>query len=150
MSGDPFAVLEAEHREALVALERMESAAHFLEFDPDSEPDRRTIAGVLGFLASRVREHNEKEERLVFPLLGAEGPAEVFVEEHRTLWDLETDLQRQLEAGDPAMAATALEIVALLRSHIERENLVLFPMARASLGRKDLQDLARNLDTAFL
>lgn len=142
---DPFLVLEREHEAALAELARLERAALALREDPASAPDRATVRDVLVVLQTAVRQHNETEERALFPLLGGEVPTEVFEAEHRSLWALEQELAG-LVAGDGAgarVAAVALEIAALLRGHIERENEVLFPIARARLGPEGLAALAQ-------
>ena len=118
-----------------------------LQADPTSDEHRRVVGEVLAVLRTAVREHNEKEETTLFPLLGEDAPTAVFEEEHRTLWALERELAVLLtERGSAArVAAVALEIVNLLRGHIGRENAVLFPMARAVLGPAGLELLCRRL-----
>ncbi len=145
MNRDPFSVLEAEHEDALAALQRLESAAHALQVDPTSEPDRRVVHAVLRILTAAVRDHNKKEEDLLFPLLGDEAPTAIFEEEHRRLWALERELADLLDVADPRTSAVALDIVELLRAHIARENEVLFPMARELLGPREMESLAERL-----
>jgi hemerythrin-like domain-containing protein len=144
---DPFAVLLTEHEHALAALARLESAAEGLEADPACEPDRRAVRAVLDLLQGPVRDHNEKEERALVPLLGEDAPVAIFEEEHRALWTLEQELGCLLAGpgDDPRVVPVAREIVHHLRSHIQRENEVLFPMARALLGPEGLERLARQL-----
>jgi hemerythrin-like domain-containing protein len=94
--------------------------------------------------------HHSKEERHLFPLLQerapelTRGPVGVMLAEHdggrerirRLLACLE-----QAEAGDAAAVATAAEQLAaysqLLRSHIAKENNVLFPLADRVLTDED-------------
>lgn len=148
MIRDPFASLEAEHERALAALVRLESAAEGLEADPGSEPDRRMVRQVLDLLNGEVHEHNLKEERALFPLLGEDAPTALFEEEHRTLWALEQELERRLSRSrnDARVATVAREIADHLRAHIQRENDVLFPLARTLLGPGGLEELAQRLE----
>jgi len=141
---DPFAVLLAEYEDALTALTRLESAAEGLEADPASEPDRRAVRAILDVLRGAVRDHNEREERALFPLIVDQLPTGVFEEGHRALWTLEEELGRLLDGpgDDPRVASVAREIVDRLRRHIQRENEVLFPMAREALGPGGVQHLA--------
>jgi hemerythrin-like domain-containing protein len=147
MRQDPFRLLEDEHQEALAALDRLELAAHHLRVDPASESDLATARSVLQILATTVREHNEKEEAALFPLLREVAPIEVFEDEHRTAWTLERELARLLEkaTADERAVQVALDLVALLRQHIARENEVLFPMARSLLGPDGTESLGHRL-----
>ena len=148
VSGDPLRRLEAEHREALAALLRLELAALALEARAPPEPHLATVREVLTILTTAVRAHNESEEAALFPVLADQAPSAVFVEEHRELRALEQRLAQALEApqSERAIGATALAIVELLRAHITREDEVLFPMARALLGAEGLAAVARRLD----
>jgi hemerythrin-like domain-containing protein len=148
VTGDPLRRLEAEHRDALAALRKLELAALALEAGAPPDPHLDTVREVLTILTTAVRAHNESEEAALFPVLGDHAPSAVFVDEHRELRGLEQRLGREL--GEPrsvrAIAATALAIVELLRAHITREDEVLFPMARTLLGAEGLAAVARRLD----
>jgi hemerythrin-like domain-containing protein len=148
LSDDALARFEEEHRVALAALERLEQAALALRSAEPAERHLAVVGDVLMLLQGAVREHNEAEERALFPLLGAEAPLGPFLEDHQALWDLEATLEIALRGGDRRRAAdVALEIVDLLRSHILRENEVLFPMARVLLGPDGLAAVAHALDS---
>ena len=97
-----------------------------------------------------MRRHNEAEERALFPFIEDALPAALFVEEHVRLRAFEEALDAALAGGDPARQAVepALELVALLREHIDRENNVLFPAARALLGTDGLVMVARRLESS--
>jgi hemerythrin-like domain-containing protein len=148
VNGDPLRRLEAEHREALAALLRLELAALALEAGAPPEPHLQTVREVLAILTTAVRAHNESEEAALFPVLADQAPSAVFVDEHRELRALEQRLGHELDEPRSvrAIAATALAIVELLRAHITREDEVLFPMARALLGPEGLAAVARQLD----
>ncbi len=132
---DPLRRFEAEHEVALAALARLEQAAHALRLGGPVEAQFAVAREVHGLLCGAVRQHNEDEERALFPALGDEAPLGPFLEEHQTLWRLEEILARALDHREPeGVARVSLEIVDLLKGHIRRENEVLFPMARALLG----------------
>lgn len=144
---DPIRRFEEEHVVALAALDRLEAAAAMLRTGAPAEPQLAIAREVHGLLCGAVRRHNEDEERALFPLLGEDAPIGPFLEEHDTLWKLEADLVAAIDRGNrDQVARQALEIVDLLRTHIRRENDVLFPMARALLGADGLAIVARNLD----
>ena len=148
MTGDPLERFQAEHRQVLDALQRLEQAALAIESGAARGPELDTIREVHAILTTTVRAHNENEEAALFPLLADLAPSAVFVQEHHELRALEQRLGRELEdeQSEQAVVATALAIVELLRSHIAREDAVLFPMARELLGADGLDAVARQLD----
>lgn len=147
MSADPIRRFEEEHEVALAALERLERAGEALRGPEPPEPYFAIARDVHGLLCGAVRQHNEDEERALFPVLGEDAPLGPFLEEHEILWRMEADLAGALDRKDRArVAGLALEIVDLLRTHIRRENEVLFPMARALLGAEGLATVAMRLN----
>jgi hemerythrin-like domain-containing protein len=145
---DPLRRFEAEHDVALAALGRLEHAALQLREDGPRDAPLAVARDVQTLLAGTVRDHNESEERALFPFLGSDAPLGPFLEEHQTLWGLEERLARAIEGRDGLQVADlSLEIVDLLRGHIQRENEVLFPMARTLLGPEGLAAVARVLDS---
>ena len=147
MTADPLHRFEHEHEEALDVLTRLEQAALSLRVPGNPAPSLSSVREALAFLEGPVKAHNENEERALFPELGTAAPTAPFVDEHRVLWELEQALGEALRFSDPDVVAdTALELVELLRAHIERENDVLFPMARGFLGADGLARVARRLE----
>jgi hemerythrin-like domain-containing protein len=144
---DPFLILEAEHDSALEELDRLEQAALELCRDAASTEARATVGHVLEVLRTEIRRHNEMEERALFPLLRDDAPTAAFEEEHRSLWALERELGELVACNGTGdrIASVSLAIAELLRGHIERENAMLFPMARAWLGEEGLWELTRRM-----
>lgn len=144
---DPLARFSEEHQEALRALIRLEDAAAALERGDAPASALRTAGEVCTFLSSTVREHNDNEERALFGEIAEEAPVALFIEEHRTLRRLESDLEDALNGPSPDqdVPSIARSVVDLLRAHIEREDRVLFPMARALLGPDGLARVSRRL-----
>ena len=147
VTADPLSRFEAEHADALVALDKLEAAALALERGDPPGALLAVVREVHRILTTEVREHNDNEERALFSLLGEDAPTAVFVEEHGTLRQLEHALVRAADAPDAArrVPPVARQVVALLRAHIARENDVLFPMARAVLGPEGLAAVAQRL-----
>jgi len=145
---DPIRRFEAEHQDALGELARLEAAATALEEGEDPETQIRVVREVHAALCGPVREHNENEERALFPFLGAEAPIELFEEEHRELRALEVELARAAAGPRPEVDVPppARRIVDLLRAHIAREDEMLFPMAREMLGSAGLARVAAELE----
>lgn len=148
---DPFAHFEAEHEEALRALSRMEDAVGTLERDGNSPAALADIRDVLHFLETAVRIHNENEEKTFFGLMGQDSPVQLFEQEHGELRVLEAEMTRALHGERPArdVPPVARNLIGLLRDHIERENQMLFPMARALLGEDGMATVARRLHAAL-
>jgi len=144
---DPLVRFSMEHEQALAALDRLERAATALAHGDPAEPHLRTVREVCETLTTTVREHNEHEERALFPLLGEGAPCEPFRQEHVTLRELELRLAAALEGPAPErdIPPVARALVELLRVHIQREDDVLFPMARAVLGAEGLERVAKLL-----
>jgi len=145
---NPLETFEDEHRHALQALDRLEGAATALEHEPGSDECITVVREVHRFLSTEVRRHNENEEVALFPLLGEEAPVEPFLADHRELRRLEQQLADALDRDPTGVAAVepALAVVELLRSHIEREDLMLFPMSRTLLGEDGLAEVERRLE----
>ncbi len=144
---DPLTRFEEEHRHALGELERLEQAADGLPEAEEPTEYLEVMRQVHIFLSTAVKEHNDNEERALFPLLGEDAPTGVFVEEHARLRDLEQRLGAALDGAHPVVESPAIAhaLVDLLRSHIDREDTVLFPMARGLLGPDGLAKVARSL-----
>ncbi len=148
MTADPLVRFAMEHEQALAALDRLERAATALDHGDPAEPHLRTVREVCDTLATTVREHNENEERALFPLLGDEAPCEPFRQEHVALRQLEQRLDAALDGPTPErdIPPVAHALVDLLRTHIQREDEVLFPMARGLLGPEGLERAGRLLE----
>lgn len=95
--------------------------------------------------------HHSKEERLLFPRMrerGAEAPVAAMLHEHEGGRERIRRLEAALEpaaAGDADAVARVAEnlsaYAALLRSHIAKENNVLFHIADHLLDESDLSEL---------
>lgn len=140
VTADLLVRFSMEHEQALAALDRLERAATALDHGDPAEPHLRTVREVRDTLVTTVRQHNENEERCLFPLLGEDAPCQPFREEHEALRELEQRLDGALEGPAPErdIPTVAHALVDLLRSHIQREDEVLFPLARELLGVEGL------------
>lgn len=147
---DPFNRFEAEHDEALRVLQRLEYAAAALERGERPEPHLEVVREAHSFVTTTVRAHNDNEERALFDLLNVldqDAPVAVFIDEHRVLRELERNLGSALGSDHPAanVPEAAQVVIAFLRDHIERENEMLFPLARTLLGPKGVALVGRRL-----
>jgi len=155
---DPIAVLMEEHRQFLRRLERFAGEVHQLAGrDRVSPAVVRQIAEFGRFLERDVDGwHGRKEETALFPSLerhlsSDQGPIGVLLEEHELLRQHQRRIQRDANylERDPTSTEALLEVgVAeplvrgLLTDHIEKEDRVLFPMARELLTERELNEVA--------
>lgn len=163
MSGtDPIAALVEEHRQFLGRLDGFATELRGWLARPRIAPiEARSIVDYAEFLARDVdRWHARKEEEFLFPALGAHlpvdaGPLATMIAEH----ELVREEQRVLALGGRRLgsdgeALDALQGVVraeerartLLTSHIEKEDQVLFPMARSLLSEDEMARVARGFD----
>jgi hemerythrin-like domain-containing protein len=129
--------LGSQHRTVLARLHEIAAAA----------PAAAPLPDFLAFLQSEVQEHFALEEDFLFPALArhaqlAQGPLAVMEAEHEEFRALVAELAVALRTGNAAAAAgAARDVVGLLRAHIDKEDHVLFPMARHVLSAAELDDL---------
>ncbi len=133
--------LIAEHNAVLVALQILEKVEAALEAKRDQAPEH--LGQLVEFLKGFVdRCHHGKEEDVLFPELERRGvrrdggPIGVMLMEHeigrghvRAISDGLDQLRRGEAGAVTAIREHASAYRELLRSHIHKENNVLFPMA---------------------
>jgi len=134
-------VLRDEHEGILAMLAVIETAAHRLSSGKSIPSDLMTDA--VSFLQNFAdRCHHGKEEDELFPSLvergvaNEGGPIGAMLSDHeqgRAFIRGMSDAAERYAQGDTAavksLVDNTLGYVALLRAHIDKENLVLFPMA---------------------
>lgn len=133
---DPLDILREEHRHILDVLDALESA-NALEAEADFYAD------ALSFLLECVdQSHHQKEERSLFVRLdSSESPTGALTDlrrDHQAIHDAIDQMRDALQRGDVAIVRGAVaEYVDLMRDHIEREELILFPMCEGILTDED-------------
>lgn len=135
----------AEHEEAGRHLNRMEQATKRRDWTAVKE-------GAL-WLYTELKVHNEAEETYLFPLMdplfsGDHGPTSCMREEHRQLWDLTLmvlgDITDGTARNPDQCERLSFQLITALRSHIEKENNVLYPMAERMLDADTLKKLGES------
>jgi hemerythrin-like domain-containing protein len=158
----PIERFEQEHRSIEQALLTLERIANWSS--PESAPDHRIVAQLLDYLVEFADLcHHEKEERLLFPLLERGfmsreiGPTACLRDEHveaRTLVERMAEHSREacrgLEASLEAFCDAARHYIALIRAHIDKEDRLIFPMARRLLDGETLSHLRVQCEAADL
>jgi hemerythrin-like domain-containing protein len=147
-------ILKNEHQAILKMVEASETIAERLKQGKRVPSDiLKTFQEFFQIFTDQC--HHGKEEEIFFPLLEARGmpkaggPLGVMLQEH----DLGRGLVREMRQAAEAYAAgvegsgarwaeAADQYAALLRAHIDKENLVLFPMAERMVSRNELERVA--------
>ena len=149
-------VLMNEHRIIRRALDVLEAMANHVTQNHEVPVDR--ISALLEFFhVFADRCHHAKEEGALFPQLDENGlpcmggPIGVMLCEHVRGRAIRRRMQVALEAWDTPQARqqfvrAAREFIELLRSHIEREDHVLFRMASEILTADQDREIARAYD----
>ena len=154
----PTETLKHEHDIVLLILDAAEREARSIRETGTAHVEQ--IGEMVDFFRNFVdRCHHGKEEKHLFPKMQEKGlpvgagPIAVMLHEHeqgRAAVAAIADAVARLKAGD-AQAAGALSdgllaYAGLLRSHISKENNVLFPMADQMLSANDQQLLATSFN----
>ena len=144
--------LRDEHEGVKVMLDIMEKVCEKLK--KTGGIDKEHFDGILEFLKVFVDKcHHGKEEELLFPALVAagipkKGPIEVMLEEHemgRAYVRAMSQAYDEFTAGDRSSSREIMQeasnCISLLRSHIDKENNILFVMADSHLSEQKQDEL---------
>lgn len=150
-NAEPITQLRAEHDVILRAVAVLEHLADRLEQGQSVEAD--VLARLREFFTTFVdRCHHGKEERYLFPMLEQHGvpreggPLAVMLREHDQ-GRAYVQAMASSGGGNARLAGTIRGYSAMLRGHIEKENLVLFRMAEQVLPEEAQRELASCFET---
>ncbi len=154
----PTEELRAEHEGIVLILDVLEKISENITSGEAVQMEH--IKQILDFLQVFVDKcHHGKEEDILFPALeeagvpNVGGPIGVMLSEHdrgrKFIGDMNT-LIRSHEAGNTEalliFTTPALQYMDLLRSHIWKENSVLFPMADEKLSEAKQEEISREFE----
>jgi len=151
--GHVLATLMDEHARLLGQLDQLEELAGSLDSASGTALLRLEAIGrhLLG-----AEPHHQREERVLFPALrerGIDGPPDVMESEHVELRALKhevVDSAAKAIAGDTMaiepLRRAAHALVTMLRSHIEKEDTILYPMALSAIPERDWSILKQRCD----
>lgn len=143
-----------EHKAILFGLNILEQIAGRVR--EKNEADIKDIEGMVNFLKLFADKcHHGKEEGLLFPaleqigVLKEEGPIGQMLAEHdegrRLISEMTASVNNGILQAD-RFANAAFGYIDLLRSHIEKENQVLFPLGDRKLPAELQQQLLEQFD----
>jgi hemerythrin-like domain-containing protein len=142
----PTEVLKEEHRRVLEKLEAMEGLFKHLDQKESIAPK---LTELTSFFKTDFWVHFDKEERALFPefdnfMPRGAGPLAVMLEEHEVLRNTNEVMQeaiaRYLGPADSAetrrtIVESGTHFIEFLRSHINKEDHILFSMADMHLNQ---------------
>lgn len=170
-------ILMEEHQHCLTEIQKFEDALinfHQNHWQMDTDTNK-TISGFFEFLDKEILSHNEKEEKVLFPLLNkrlkengehsqqadANGkirtPIDVMEDEHIQFAQLSTLILNFLGVSSrlPDQKSGNIvcqlaydqgrELIELLRLHIYREDEILFPLAVKHISREEFDNMKDTL-----
>lgn len=152
---EALTILHQAHAVGLEKLKLLEDVAEELKQGRSAEALLR-LRQSLEFFNGELRTHFLHEEDGLFPVLariiGRMGPIGAMLEEHQSLWraveTLEEHLSELEQGSTPALSEVgkvATHIVWLLRSHIQKENEMLFPMAERYLSPEGKEEVVQRI-----
>jgi hemerythrin-like domain-containing protein len=147
----PVELFMADHEAVRAKLDRLDQLFSRLEADASSlgEADTTFFREMTTLFDTELVVHFEREEKALFPAMEKYvprdmGPIGVMLEEHVKVFDTIDKFKKGVESlgGSGGPSVEMLEelmfngrsIIELLRSHIEKENEVLLPMAESHLN----------------
>jgi hemerythrin-like domain-containing protein len=150
---NPIEKLKAEHQNILKGIELLENGALALENGENVPPEFFRMA--IDFIRNYAdKYHHAKEEDILFVRLGEVGfspemgPVAVMLYEHDQGRAYVSGLETANEiyaGGDRAavgdIVKNAVAYANLLRQHINKEDLILYPMAESALGEAGIQQM---------
>ena len=154
----PVEDLKAEHEGIILMLDVLERMSERIVAGKTVPTDHlKQILDFLQVFADKC--HHGKEERLLFPAMEAAGvpkeggPLAVMLSEHgrgRVFIGEMNNLVSSYEKGESGallvLTTPALQYVDLLRSHIWKENNILFPMAEKAVPADKLKLIEKQFD----
>ncbi len=155
---DPIQKLIDEHKNILKGISLLEAGSNKLEAGEKISPD--IFRKLIDFIRNYAdKYHHAKEEDILFVSMGKagfpaeEGPVGVMLAEHdqgRGFVAAMENANEQYASGEGSFTGEIIEnargYIYLLRQHINKEDTVLYPMARDTLGKAGIDAMIPEFD----
>lgn len=152
---EALSILQRAHDGGLEKLRTLETVADELRRGGGADAMPR-LREILRFFNGELRSHFLHEEAGLFLVLarviGRMGPIAAMIEEHLSLWRAVDTLEEhvlELERGSLTdlgeVEKVARHILHFLRSHIQKEDSMLFPLAERSLSDELKQEVVHRM-----
>jgi len=155
-------ILIGEHRQVDKVLEELEGLIDEFLTNPEV-PDaaKQALGKVVDFFAQDLILHIQKEDQALFPALEKflpreQGPLAVMLHEHHEITEAYRGLREGVAVLDqhPATNGPAAgrirdhgrALIHYLRTHLFKEERVLFPFAEGHLSQEDDREIARRFE----
>lgn len=153
---DPIELLQSDHSKGMKTLLDLEEAVNSIEMNGFTAEAFQRIAEAARFIGSYMREHYEKEDRHLYPVLQrhASGSSMTIRHERREMWQTFKELMMSVSDIENGrihgttireLVTTVRSVVEYFRNHIEREDMVVFPMVKRLLTPDEYSRLGREL-----
>jgi hemerythrin-like domain-containing protein len=155
---DPFDVLRDEHRDGLRCLVKLGNAADSININGFSSKIFDQIVASVDFIDTKLRQHNQKEEMYLFPLIERHvaNPTQVLRNEHNKLWIAFNELKKSVseieegrihESSIKELIRNSKSVAEQMCNHIAKEDDILFPVAKQLLSEEEQLQLCSELIT---
>ncbi|HUL45043.1 MAG TPA: hemerythrin domain-containing protein [Bacteroidota bacterium] len=149
---DPLENLMHEHGLELNWLLHMENAAQSIETNGFSMEAFQMIAEAVRTIGKTIFSHSEREEQYLFPLIEKhiDGPTALMRFEHRKLWEAYGNVMKSVQEVEEgqlcdfsvrSLVQMTTFLVEYLTGHIQKENTIIYKMARRLLTTDEYQQL---------
>ena len=149
----PTEMLKDEHQAVLKKLTALEGIFGRL----DKRQDNAELKELAAFFETEFWGHFDKEEKALFPEFDSfmphgAGPIAVMLEEHVVLRDTNDAMQEAIKeyltgsddaANKKIIVDKGMHFINFLRSHINKEDGILFAMAEMHLNQKQMDKVSR-------
>lgn len=155
----PLSILREEHEIILENLRRFEKTMEKIRVSESFEQisDELDELGTIAHLLVDAEKHHRREEEALFPPLeerGVTGPPRIMRMEHEELWQRKKALKELVDKHETMDYPTFVErlheleayIVSNLRSHIKKENNILYPTPVKTLEEKQWKKIKEEFD----
>ena len=155
---DGFQVLDACHRQTVVALDRLEALVDRLQAGDVDAQAKAWATEAMEHFSNVARQHHQDEELHVFPRLVSSADAEIvqavlrLQQDHYWLEEDWLEISPQVDSIACGMSfdldllrETVAVFVALSRDHIALEESLLYPEARAVTGTGERREMGREM-----
>jgi len=158
-TNDGFTALDACHRETLAMLDELSALVAKVESEGADAASRASAAKIASYFAIVPRQHHEDEERHVFPPLATGGDPETvqavlrLQQDHDWLEEDWFELAPHVQAIATGILSCDIDVLregvavlsALYRDHMELEESLLYPQARAQMPAAQRREMGREM-----
>ncbi len=153
----PVDILKEEHKHILKNIDELEEILNKTREARDFNRIKSELKKLehVAHIFMEAESHHKREEDALFPELekkGVEGPPSVMRMEHEELRKRKKEIAKLVEKSkDLKIFSSALEengsfIIQVLREHIDKENNILYEIAKQCLSQSEWKEIAKKFN----